>query len=144
MIDEALLGAIGTFVTALQFVERGNSKDAQAIFEKGIASLEQTRAMFETVEKVVAVKKIDRSKVKLGGEVLARIVDEYKIELPSTTGGLARIAMAEINTFIGQMKAVKLTDPQSARAGTLILSRSLKRLMDVGVLVSALAETGVP
>jgi hypothetical protein len=72
--------------------------------------------------------------------MLARIMSVHKLSMPTTTGGLSRLAKEEVDRFTSQMKELKFTDVRSARVSTLRASEMIHRLLDVGVLVSALAE----
>ena len=54
---------------------------------------------------------------------------------------LSRLAVSEVDRFIAATKEMGFESVQRARTTTLAFSEAINRLLDVGVLVSELAET---
>jgi len=136
-----LVGATA-IMSAIQLSETDREK-ANAQLKLGIADLEKSRALFIEVQKRLSPTAIDMKKVTLGSDQISRIVSVHKLELPKSMDRLAQVAVAEVTRFLDAAKEMSFENVQKARNGTLLFSTAVNRLLDVGVLVSALADAEV-
>ena len=60
--------------------------------------------------------------------------------MPKTAAGLAKIALGEVNIFSEAVSGLKFGQKDLSRAAVLRVSAALKRVLDVGVVISALPD----
>ena len=135
-----LLAGARQIMSAIQMAEIDRQK-ASGILKDGMLYLEKARQMFAELQKRVGNAPINLEKVKLRRDVVARIQSMHKISVPKTMDELSRLAVIEVDRFIGSTKEMGFDSVQKARDTTLTFSEAINRLLDVGVLVSELAET---
>jgi len=138
----SLLQGATLAMNAINSAEGGEPKKAAEQLQAAISTLEKARAQFREIQKIVGSTPIDMSKAGLPRPQLDQIARRYGIELPKTTDALTQLVIAEVDRFFNAMKEISFDGVQKARAGTLSYSSAISRLLDLGVLVSALADGG--
>lgn len=134
-----LLGATEV-LGSIQMAEIDRDK-ASSKLKTGISFLEKARPMFAELSKRVGQAPLYPDKMPIRKDVVARIVNAHKVAMPKTMEELSRLAVSEVDRFIGVTKEMSFESVQKARSTTLAFSDAINRLLDVGVLVSELAET---
>jgi hypothetical protein len=136
----ALLYGATQILAAIQMAEIDRDK-ASSNLKEGLSYLEKARQMFAEVQKRAGSAPLNPEKMKLLKEAVARIVSTHKITMPKTMDELSQLAMSEVNRFMAATKEMGFDSTQRARSTTLTFSAAINRLLDVGVLVSELADT---
>lgn len=138
--SSTLLYGATRLLGAIQLAEL-DREQAAAQAKEGVAILDKARQMFGELQKRVGSAPVDISKVTLRREEVSRILSMHKIAVPKTMDELSRLAMLEVNRFLEVAREMNFGSVQRARSATLQFSTAVNRLLDVGVLVSELAET---
>jgi hypothetical protein len=138
--SSTLLYGANQIFTAVAMAEAGDRDKANFQVRAGIVQLEKARQMFLEVQKRVVGAPIDMGKVTLQKAQIDRILATHKFEFPKNTEALAQLAVVEVNRFLNTARELSFENVQRARTDTLAVSSAIARLLDVGVLVSALAE----
>ncbi|MDP2334809.1 MAG: hypothetical protein Q8M19_29370 [Reyranella sp.] len=125
---------------SIQMAEFDRDK-ASSKLRAGISYLEKARPLFTELSKLVGQAPLHPDKMPLRKEAIGRIVSTHKIIIPKTMDELSRLAVSEVDRFIAATKEMGFESVQRARTTTLAFSEAINRLLDVGVLVSELAET---
>ena len=125
---------------SIQLAEFDRDK-ASGKLKGGISSLEKARPMFTDLAKRMGSAPLYPDKMALRKDAIARIVNTHKITIPKTMDELSRLAVSEVDRFIAATKEMGFESVQRARNTTLTFSDAINRLLDVGVLVSELADT---
>lgn len=136
-----LLSAAATFFTALSFAESRENSRAREEINVGLERLGQSARLFDSIRQSIKVLPLDLGNIRLNKSQVERIVATYRIEIPKENIGLSLLAIREVNIFFTIAKSLDLSEPDKARSSALILGEGVKRLLDVGVFVSALADT---
>lgn len=137
-----LLEAASTALQAMKQAELGEVKAANNQIQEALAALKKSKEEFTAVAEKIKSHKIYYEKVpkEVGGVPILAILESYKIERPRTAGELAKIALNEVNLLTVAMNDLKFGDLLASRAGVLKFSGALRRALDVGVVISTLAD----
>lgn len=125
---------------SIQMAEFDREK-ASSKLKAGVSFLEKARPLFTDLAKRVGQAPLHPDKMPLRKDSVERIVRTHKIAIPKTMDELSRLAVSEVDRFIAATKEMSFETVQRARNTTLTFSDAINRLLDVGVLVSELAET---
>jgi hypothetical protein len=135
-----LYGASQIFA-GIQQAELDRDKATDKLKE-GVAYLAKARSMFSAVQKYAGTAPLNPEKVKLLREAVIRIQNVHGLKvIPKSMDELSQLAISEVDRFMEATKGMSFESVQKARATTLTFSTAIHRLLDVGVLVSELAET---
>jgi hypothetical protein len=129
-------------MSAITMAESGEREKATAQVKNGIATLNKSRMLFSEIQKVLGSSPIDINKAGLPKAQIEQIAQRYKIEMPKTTDALVKLAIAELDRFLSTAQEMSFDNVQKARAGTLSFASGINRLLEIGVMVSSLADGG--
>jgi hypothetical protein len=129
-----------TLVIAAVNVAEGDREKADSQMKAAVAQLTEARQLFLEIQKQVGSVPINVEKVGLPYGQLQQMAKSYGVEMPKTADGLARLALSEVERFLAAAQQMSFGTVEKARAGTLSAAMAVKRLYDLGVMISALAD----
>ena len=137
-----LLDAASKALAAMRQAELGETDAANQQLLEALSELEQSREGFTAVGRQIQDRPIslDKAPKEINGVAIDRILATYKIEMPRTTRQLANIAVGEAVALREAIGALRFEPKGASRTAVFRVSQALHRALDVGVVVSMLAD----
>ncbi len=137
-----LLGAATNAIQATSAAERGNYHEANSLIASADNLLNECADELQSASEEMRDRKIDNDVVptQIAGVPIAEVLSHFDIPRPETTGDLIKIESNEISAFRFAIENVHFGRKAESRVGVFRLGEALQRLLDVGVIVSTLAD----
>ena len=137
-----MLDAASTILRAISQAELGDVEGANGQLREAMSVLDQSEKAFTAVAAQLKDRPIDYAKApkEIAGVPIERILDQFKIPPPKTAGDLAKISLNEVDTLRKAVGDLKFGQKSASRAGVFRVSGALRRALDVGVVISMLAD----
>ena len=137
-----LLEGISMTFRAIAQAERGNQDGARGNQKEALSLFTRSQELFSQVRREMRVRPISLVKAPkmFAGRPIEAIFASYKLAVPKSTAELAAIADGQLTAYKKAVELINFGERSASRAQIDEMTRQLRSLMELGLIISALAD----